>query len=242
MKVLLVDDESLARQRLRRLLAELPGCEVVAEAENGQQALDACQQLRPELVLMDIRMPVMDGLTAAGRLAEQSQPPAIIFCTAYDDYAVQAFEASAVGYLLKPVSRDKLQQAVQKAQRLNQAQLAALQAPVEGDASSHLSVRSHQGVELIAVADIRYFFADQKYVSVLYRGGEALLDQSLKQLEQRFGEQFVRVHRNALVAVAAIQGLQRCDQGFRIKLADIDQGPLISRRHLPEIRALMEKL
>ena len=240
MRVMLVDDEALARQRLARLLEAVAGCEVVAQAENGEQAIAEWQRWQPELILMDIRMPVLDGLAAARQLAEQPQPPAIIFCTAYDDHAVQAFEASAVGYLLKPVKREQLQQALQQARRLNQAQLAALAG--ESGGGEHLSLQSHRGVELVRLADVRYFQAEQKYVTVHHRGGEALLNESLKELEQRFEGQFVRVHRNALVLQAAIEGLQRCPQGYRVKLADIAQGPLVSRRHLPQLRQLLARL
>jgi two-component system response regulator AlgR len=245
MRVLIVDDEPLARQRLARLLDQIGEHEVVAEAAHGEQAIDLWRQHQPPLVLMDIRMPGVDGLAAARVLSAETTPPAIIFCTAYNDYAVEAFDASAVGYLLKPVNRDKLQQAIAKAQQLNQAQLSALQSELAEDgpdARSHIAARSHQGIELIAVEEIRYFLAEQKYVTVVHGDGEVLIDDTLKELEQQFAQQFIRVHRNALVAVKHIRGLQKMAEGYRLKLADLEQGPLVSRRHLSEVRALLDKL
>ena len=241
MKVMVVDDEPLARQRLRRMLETLPDCEIVAEAGNGAEAVELWRQTRPSLVLMDIRMPGMDGLEAAQELSRQDTPPAIIFCTAYNDYALEAFDASAVGYLLKPVSRDKLVETMEKAQQLNQVQLAALEKS-EASSGDHISARNHTGVELIAIDDVRYFLADQKYVTVFHRGGEVLIDETLKELEQRFDQQLLRVHRNALVAVKAIRGLDKAEEGYRVRLVDIDQGPVVSRRHLPSVKALLEKL
>ena len=240
MRILVVDDEPLARQRLVRLLGELEDCQVVAEADNGQQAMDLWQQHQAELVLMDIRMPGMDGLAAAEALAQEAAPPAIIFCTAYNDYAIDAFEAEAVDYLLKPVTLSKLQKALMKAKRLNQLQLAAL--GETGQSPIHISARTSNGVELIPVNEIDYFLADQKYVTVYYRQGEVLIDDPLKELEKQFADNFIRVHRNALVSIAAIRGLERCDEGMRIKLANVQQGPLVSRRHLPSVRTLLDKL
>jgi two-component system response regulator AlgR len=242
MKILVVDDEPLARQRLLRLVADLNDCEVVAEAENGEQAINLWRQHQTELVLMDIRMPGMDGLAAAQVLAAEPAPPAIIFCTAYNDYAIEAFEASAVDYLLKPVNREKLQTALNKAQKLNQLQLAALHDEEPSAGRGHISARSHNGIELIAIDDIRYFYAEQKYVTVYHHQGEVLIDDSLKELERQYENDFVRVHRNALVAIASIKGLERCADGIRVKLADIEQGPLVSRRHLPAVRVLLDRL
>ena len=240
MKLLIVDDEPLARSRLCRLIEQQEGYEVVAEAENGQQALESlCYQ--PDIILMDIRMPVMDGLTAARSIADSEDPPVLIFCTAYGDYALEAFEANAVDYLLKPVSREKLKQSLEKARRLNKLQLISLTENI-GEQRSHISATTTRGVELVALEDVRYFRADLKYVTVFHREGELLIDESLKELEQEFGQRFVRVHRNALVAVAHIQGLEKTDEGFRVKLENIAQGPLVSRRHLPKLRKLLQSL
>jgi two-component system, LytTR family, response regulator AlgR len=244
MKVLIVDDEPLARARLRRQLDSLPDAQVVGEADNGEQALQACAELRPQVVLMDIRMPGIDGLSAALQLAQQPDGPAVIFCTAYDEYAIAAFETNAVAYLLKPVNQEKLALALAKAERLSMAQLNALREPTPNTATrSHISAKSRRGMELIALADVRYFIADQKYVTVYHRHGEVLIDDTLKELEDEFGPRLLRVHRNALVACEHIVGLERIALGqYRIKLADIEHGPQVSRRHLSDVRRALEQL
>lgn len=241
MKLLIVDDEPLARSRLRRLVDQQQGYQVVAEAGNGQEALACFQQHHPDIILMDIRMPVMDGLSAARSMADSEEPPAVIFCTAYSDYALEAFDANAVDYLLKPVSREKLGQSLEKARRLNKPQLASL-AETIGEQRSHISASTPRGIELVALGDVRYFLADQKYVTVFHSQGELLIDDPLKELEQEFAQTFVRVHRNALVAIAHIQGLEKNGDSYRVKLAGVEQGPAVSRRHLPEIRKRIKSL
>lgn len=242
MKVLIVDDEPLARARLRRQLVELPAIEVIGEAENGEQALHACDNLQPQVVLMDIRMPGLDGLSAALKLAQKPTSPAVIFCTAYDDYAVEAFDANAVGYLLKPVSQEKLAAALQKAARLSASQLSALKPVAEQPESrSHITAKSRRGMEMIPLAEVRYFIADHKYVTVYHRFGEVLIDDTLKELEEEFGDKLLRVHRNALVVVEHVHGLERVGMGqYRVKLADIEHGPVVSRRHLSDVRKDLE--
>lgn len=244
MKVLIVDDEPLARARLRRQLEAMPDIRVVGEADNGERALQGCAQWQPQVVLMDIRMPGTDGLSAALELAQRPDAPAIIFCTAYEEYAIAAFETNAVAYLLKPVSQEKLAVALAKVQRLSLSQAQALQ-PIAQTPSrrSHISVKSRRGVELIALADVRYFIADQKYVTVYHGGGEVLIDDTLKELEDEFGDLLLRVHRNALVVRAQIAGLERIALGqYRIKLTDSTPGPQVSRRHLAEVRRALENL
>lgn len=242
-RVLIADDEPLARARLRRLLESTPGVVVVGEAENGEQALNACTQLAPHVLLLDIRMPGVDGLSVARTLAEQTEAPAVIFCTAYDDYAIEAFEANAIGYLLKPVNQEKLALALAKAERL-----AANRIPIVDDSPlprlrSHLSARSRRGVELLPLTQARYFLADHKYVTVYHAGGELLIDDTLKELEDEFGKRLLRVHRNALVMVDYVVGLERTGLGqYRIKLADITLGPTVSRRHLPLVREALAAL
>ncbi|WP_339669112.1 LytTR family DNA-binding domain-containing protein [Dasania marina] len=249
MKVLIVDDEPLARQRLARLVAEDEGYQVVAEADNGQQAITLVNEHHPDILLMDIRMPVMDGLAAARALMAMDEPPAVIFCTAYNDYALEAFDANAVGYLLKPVNRDKLSQALAQAQKLNKLQLASL---AEGDKQGaseqrhYISAKSSRGIELVPVADIRYFLADQKYVTIMYqREGqlvEILIDDTLKELEDEFDQQFIRLHRNALVAIRHLTGVDRRGSNFYARLAGVEQGPQVSRRHMPELRKFLSSL
>jgi len=249
MRVLIADDEPLARERLARLVAALPGYKVLPEmASNGQEALRLVEEQRPDIVLLDIRMPGLDGLQTAAKLCEHSDAPAVVFCTAHGEYALDAFAVSAVGYLLKPVRSEDLASALAKAQRPNRMQLASLGKAgnqVEtGQARSHISARTRKGIELIPIEDVLYFIADHKYVTLRHLGGEVLLDEPLKSLEDEFGDQFVRIHRNALVARNRIECLQRTSMGhFELCLKDLDDETLtVSRRHVPGVRRLMDRL
>lgn len=242
MKVLIVDDEQLARERLARMVSALDGYAVVGEASNGLAALEQAQGLEPEVVLLDIRMPGMDGLETARHLAELTEPPAVIFCTAYEEHAVQAFDLQAVGYLLKPVRGENLAAALAKAQRVNKAQLMAL-GEQDVQRRTHISARTRRGIELIPLEDIRYFQADQKYVTVRHKGGEVIIDEPLRDLEEEFGELFVRIHRNALIAAGHIEGLERSAGGqSEIRLRDIGESLAVSRRHLAGVRRIMKQL
>jgi len=175
MKILIVDDEQPARMRLRGMVQQLNGYEVVAEAGNGKQALEACQTHQPDVVLLDIRMPGMDGLEAADHLSKLDTPPAVIFTTAYNDYALSAFKTHAVDYLLKPVRKENLQQALTAAHRLNRAQLQAIGAAEAKHAEpSHISARVKGNILLIPVNSIYFFQAEHKYVTVCYPDGEAI--------------------------------------------------------------------
>jgi len=243
MRVVIADDEAPARARLRRLAEGIAGVEVAAEAADGAEAVAVCRSQRPDLVLLDIRMPGMDGLAAARELANLERPPAIIFVTAYDEHALEAFEAEAVDYLLKPVRRERLEKALQRARRPTPAQLEALGLASEPGGRSHLRVRLRDRVELIPVADVFYFRAEQKYVVVRHDGGEALLEESLKQLEEEFGAALVRVHRNALVARGALAGLEQAPDGtWRVILRGCEDRPEVSRRHLPAVRRLLQEM
>jgi two-component system response regulator AlgR len=239
MKIMIVDDEALARDRLRSLIDELGGHEIVAEAANGHKALEALDESGAELVLLDIRMPGMDGMEVARHLLEFNQPPAVIFVTAYDQHALEAFEANAVDYLLKPVRKERLEQALNKAGQLTRAQLEEVQ-EVQG-ARSHICARARGRVQLIPVEDIIFFMADQKYVTLLYPEGEVLIEEPLKQLEDEFGDCFIRIHRNALVAADQLQGMEKSsDGGYFALLKDSDKKLEISRRHVPGIRKLLK--
>ncbi|MGE0621785.1 MAG: LytR/AlgR family response regulator transcription factor [Pseudomonadales bacterium] len=242
MKILIVDDEQLARDRLSRMIGGFADHEVVGEAANGVEAVKVAASMQPEVVLMDIRMPGMDGLEAARHFADLDEPPAVIFCTAYEEHAVEAFDLQAVGYLLKPVRKENLEAALGKAQRVNKAQLAAL-ADEQPPRRTHISARTRRGIELIPVDDVRYFQADQKYVTVRHREGEVIIDETLKELEEEFGERFVRVHRNALVAARHIIGLNRLPDGqYQIRLKDVDEPVDISRRHVAAVRKVVKSL
>lgn len=246
MKILIADDEPLARERLTRLLKKIPHSHVLEpSAENGQQALDLVNQLKPDIILLDIDMPGLDGLQVAAQLCELSDAPAVVFCTAHDEYALQAFEVSAMGYLVKPVRLEQLQAALDKAQRLSRLQLASLsRAPSTAEAArTHLSARSHKGIELVPIEDVIHCMADNKYVTVRHMNGETLIDESLKSLEDEFTERFVRIHRNALVSRSYIERLQRSPHGHHeLYLRDVSEPLTVSRRHVAGIRKLMDTL
>lgn len=246
MKVLICDDESLARERLQRFLRDMDGYEVVGEAENGEVALQQVAALQPDIVLLDLRMPVMDGLVCAEKLAQLAHPPAVIFCTAYDEHALAAFQVQAIGYLLKPVRREQLAEALARATRINRAQLETVRQSNgdEGDACrSHITAKTHRGIELIPVDDVRYFLADQKYVTVRHGSGEVLIDETLKDLETEFGQRFIRIHRNALLALPFLDGLELMSPGqYQVRIKGIEERLVVSRRHLPDLRDTMQKL
>lgn len=243
MRVLVVDDEKLARDRLSRMVEQVDGCVVAGQAANGLEAVQLTQSAAPDIVLLDIRMPGMDGLEAARHIAELEAPPAVIFCTAYEEHAIEAFNVQAVGYLLKPVRREDLQRSLTTAKRTNKAQLAALSDEDGGGARTHISARTRRGIELVPVDDIRYFQADQKYVTVRHSEGEILIDETLRELEEEFGERFIRIHRNALIAVAYIEGLERDDQGhYRVRLRGLEDRLDVSRRHVAGLRKFVLKL
>lgn len=248
MHILVVDDEALARQRLCRMIESLDGYEVVGEAGNGAQALEAIGTLDPDVVLLDVRMPGQDGMEAARGIAELTDPPAVIFCTAYDEYALQAFDTLAVGYLLKPVEKMQLQAALDKAESLNKAQLAVLARQMNGtprplmQQRNHISAKTRRGVELVPIDQIYCFVADHKYVTVLHGDGETLIDDTLKELETEFPQQFVRVHRNALVAISRIEGMERIDGHYQLRLSATDYRPVVSRRHVAAIKELLLNL
>ncbi|HYQ39722.1 MAG TPA: LytTR family DNA-binding domain-containing protein [Pseudomonas sp.] len=248
MNVLIVDDEPLARERLARLLGQLDGYRVLEPcASNGEEALALIDSLKPDIVLLDIRMPGLDGLQVAARLCEREAPPAVIFCTAHDEFALEAFQVSAVGYLVKPVRPEALEEALHKAQRPNRVQLAALTRPAaegQGVPRSHISARTRKGIDLIPLEQVIYFIADHKYVTLRHEHGEVLLDEPLKALEDEFGERFVRIHRNALVARERIERLQRTALGhFQLYLRGLgDEALTVSRRHVAGVRKLMNEL
>lgn len=247
LKVMLVDDEGLARERLKRMLATSDTYQVVAEAANGEEALKQAKQHMPDIVLMDIRMPKVDGLQAARQLAGIDEPPAIIFCTAYDEYAIDAFDVQAVGYLLKPVRQEALTEALGRAQRLSRVQLQALISENEpssvADKRLHLTVTTMTGMELLPLENITHFRADHKYVVAFCQGRERVVDESLKALEQEFAPRFLRIHRNCLVSVAHIDSIRRASSGgSELVLRGVSETLAISRRHLAQVKAVMQCL
>ncbi len=237
MKILVVDDEALARQRLSQLVAELgPPYEVVGEAANGEEAVQQYQKLGADLVLMDIRMPGLDGLQAAKRLSETEHPPAVIFTTAYEEHALDAFDTAAQGYLLKPIRRERLLAALERSQRLTRTQInASAETPVP-----QLRASYRGGVKMLPLDEVIYLRAEAKYVVARYEAGELLLEESLKSLQEKYADWLLRIHRNALIAKSCLAGLEK-DQGApRVVLRGCDETLEISRRHLPEIRRLLK--
>jgi len=240
MRLLIADDEPLARERLRRMVAEFPGYEVVAEAGDGETTIRGVREQAVDVVLLDLHMPGMDGLQVARMLCELDLPPAVIFTTAHSEHALSAHNIQAAGYLLKPVRRDDLAAALTRARRPSRAQVATLAGLDLTATPGYISARTRDGVERVAVADILYFWADQKYTSVYHLGGELLIEQSLLTLEEQLSDAFMRVHRKALVARRHIIGLRLDnDDGPMLTLRHCrDQVP-VSRRRLAEVRALL---
>jgi two-component system response regulator AlgR len=237
-KVLIVDDESLARIRLQRLLEKNSDIDVVGEARNGLEAVQMAHLYLPGVVLMDVRMPEMDGLDAARQIAKMVPPPAVIFCTAFEDFALRAFDAKAFAYLLKPIKANELSEALQRAASATRAQLNG-QAPSH---RRHLCSRTHNGLELVAVEQIRLLQADQKYITAYTAEGETVLSDTLKDIEKEFSQLFIRVHRSALVARNAIEGLTYTEGHLAVKIRDIEIQPIVSRRLEPKLRQLLPQL
>jgi len=244
MKILVVDDEPPARQRLSSLIEELGApYELAGEAADGAEALRQFERCGADLVLMDIRMPGMDGLEAARRLAEHEHPPAVIFTTAYEEHALEAFESSARDYLLKPVRRERLLAALQRCQRLTRSQLDAAAALVARSRETpQLSVNYRGGVRTLPLDQVIYLRADSKYVVARHSEGELLLEESLKSLEERYGAWFLRIHRNALVSRHSLRSLERGADGIhRVLMRGCDETLEVSRRHLADLRRMLKR-
>jgi two-component system response regulator AlgR len=244
MRLLLVDDEPLARQRLAALVAELGGHEIAGQAGNGREAVELAEELAPDVVLLDIQMPVMDGLEAARHLAGMPQPPAVVFCTAFDQHALAAFEAAAVDYLVKPVRLERLGEALERARRQRSSTPAPLPETVhQGRRRSHLSARLRGSLRLIPIDEIRYLQAEEKYVVVHHSRGEDLIEESLKSLESEFADRFIRIHRNCLVASEEFAELRRGADGQVHAVLRSGGNPLeVSRRCLPVLRERLKHL
>ena len=237
LKVLIVDDEAPARDRLARLVEETDGYRVVGQAANGLEALDRVADTRPDIVLLDIRMPEMGGIEAARHLSGMEQPPAVVFTTAYDQYALEAFESEAVGYLLKPVRRRRLERALKHAGRLSSNQLKSLGGSDRAAPRKHISARVGDSLRLVPVEEILFFRADQKYVTVHHKGGEEIIDDSLKSLSEELAPDFIRIHRSLLVAVSAIDALDRDAEGRQwVSLRGWDEPLPVSRRQVAELK------
>ncbi|GMQ92117.1 MAG: alginate biosynthesis regulator AlgR [Gammaproteobacteria bacterium] len=238
MRVLIVDDEKLARDRLRELLYDIGDYTVIGEAMNGNEAVEKTMELNPDILLMDIRMPGMDGLEAAMHLMGSENPPSVIFTTAYDQHALDAFEVNAVDYLLKPIRKDRLANALGKARKLTLKQLSEVnQAREEMPARTHISVHMRGNIRLVPVQDIIYFLADSKYIVIKTDKEEHLIEDSLISLEKEFDEMFLRIHRNAIVATGFIKGIEKSPSGsWQVVLKDTEKKLDVSRRHTASVR------
>ena len=245
MDILICDDEPLAVERLSRLVTQM-GHQVIATAAYGQEAIEMVQFYQPDVVLLDIQMPEMDGLTCAQYLRQLEPSPAIVFCTAYDQHALDAFKSHAEGYLLKPIMQQELQQVLDQLTKLTQAQMSNLKQKEDMDNQTQrhqIAAKTYRGVELVPVENIYYFLADQKYVTVRHRNGSVLIDETLKDLEHEFGDAFIRIHRNALVSVHFLEGLEVVNSGqYQVRCRELDERLAVSRRHLPGLRERLHKL
>ncbi len=241
--VLIVDDESPARSRLRQLIEDIGEWQIAGEAAHGRQALDLCERLDPDVVLLDIRMPEMDGIEVAQHLTTFEHGPAVIFTTAYSDYAIQAFDAQAIGYLVKPVRRERLERALEQAARLSRQEMDALAAASgAGGRRTRICVRTVKGLRIVPVSEILYFQADQKYVTLVLPDGEEVTDETLKDLETEFSADFIRIHRNTLVAVKHLQRIEVTPDGRSLAwLASRDQPLPISRRLVADVKRRIQQ-
>lgn len=250
LRILIVDDEAPARARLRDLLADLAAelpTTVVAEAADGLEALARLDEVEADVALVDIRMPRLDGIELARHLARRPSPPAVIFATAYDQYAVKAFELSAVDYLLKPVRAARLAEALKKAARSADAAAAVVQAAEAIAPGGRRQLRcSERGkVLLVPVAEVLYFKAELKYVTARTREREYLLEESLAQLETEFVGRFLRIHRNCIVARSAVAGFEREHEDggethWALLLKGLGERLPVSRRQWPQVKAALD--
>ncbi len=238
MKVLVVDDEPLARDRLIRLMQDMDTIDGAGVATNGIDALHKLSTSDYDVVLLDIKMPGQSGLDVAEQIKKMPNPPAVIFCTAYDEYALDAFRVNAHSYLLKPIQRQALVDALQGCQALNRAQVQALSST---SSVPSISFQNGREKERLPLSDIYYFRADQKYVSLYCERGERIVDASLKVLEEQYANYLVRIHRNCLVYRPRVEKLYRDKEGgFWLNLKGVEAPLAVSRRHAKDLKLLFD--
>jgi two-component system response regulator AlgR len=245
LKVVLVDDEAPARSRLKELIADCAPrapAKVVGEAANGREALEVLASVKADLVLVDIRMPQMSGIEFARHAQLLASPPAIIFVTANDEYAIKAFELRALDYLLKPVRRARLLAALERARGLAAPSGEALRG-LESAPRRHLPAPERGRITLVPVSEILYLKAELKYVTIRTAEREHLLEESLSHLEQEFAEAFVRIHRNCLAAKSRIRGFEKTEvqdgeHGWVVLLDGCAEKLPVSRRQWPLVKEL----
>jgi two-component system response regulator AlgR len=236
LRVAITDDEAPARSRLKDLLEDIRAAiplEVVGEAQSGRDLLELLAESPADVVLLDIRMPEMDGIEVAQHLMKLEEPPYVIFTTAYDDYALKAFELHAIDYLVKPIRLRRLHDALARVRSITRLSLDVLHS-IAPRARTHLSAQERGRVTLIPVEEILYLRAELKYVTVRTAQREHLLEESLSRLEQEFADRFVRVHRNCLVARAHVEGFERepgeGEARWVVRMRGLDERLPVSRR------------
>jgi two-component system response regulator AlgR len=245
LRVLVVDDEALARARLATLLGDCsnPAATVQAQAAQAVQAMEYLQHQTFDVVLLDIHMPGTSGLQLAQVLRTLAQPPALIFVTAHAEHALQAFELDATDYLTKPVRLERLQAALQKAERFLQNRTAAAPVAQEQDV---LIIQDRNRTERLPLSEVIYFKAELKYITVRTATRHFILDGSLGELEEKYGQRFLRVHRNALIAKHAARALQKHHdpeegEGWALRLQGVSELLLVSRRQLAAVREMLAR-
>ena len=246
-RILIVDDEAPARRRLRDVLDD---CRehfplmIADEAANGVEAIDVINRGGIDIVLTDIRMPIMDGIEVARHVAKLPNPPKLIFVTAFDQYAVKAFELNAIDYLLKPIRQERLLSALGKAMAIKPAVAEAIAAGAQAR-RKHLSIQERGRIILVPLDDVLYLKAELKYVTVRTAQKEFLLEESLTKLEDEFADMFTRIHRNTLVATEAVAGFEKVADGAREAddgLANTDRTEGGGSHWVVNIKGIPEKL
>lgn len=234
--VLIVDDEQPARDRMRRLLEPMADYHAAGEAANGAEALERIRELKPDIVLLDISMPGMDGMALAQALQDDGGGPAVVFCTAYQDQALRAFEVEAVDYVVKPVRAERLAKALEKAARF-------IGSAEEEDEQHFLRSTVGGKVVLTPIARVICLVAEDKYTTVVHEGGTTVVDESLTELENCYPSFFFRIHRNALVSRRHLRGLERTPEGVtHALLSGTDRKPEVSRRNVSSLRKLLSDI
>ena len=247
LRLFIADDEPPARERLKALLDDIrPDCatEVVGEAGNGLEVLDRLPASGAEVLVLDINMPGLSGLEVARHLAPLEARPAVIFVTAHDAHAVEAFELNALDYLLKPVRAARLKAALWKAHLGGPPGLDSL-ARVQAGPRAHFSIVERNRIRLVPLAEIVYFKAELKYVTLRTNAQMHLIEESLVSLEKEFADTFLRIHRNCLVARNAITGFERAavsteeESHWEVLLDGVPERLPVSRRQWAEVRELL---
>lgn len=241
--IIIADDEAPARNRLSDLLGDIENANLVGAAKNGKEAIELAEAHSPDLLILDIRMPLMDGIEAAQHAQQLAKIPKIIFATAYDSYAINAFDLNAIDYLLKPIRLERLQAAINKVSALMPNQLENIK-PLQ-DVRSHLSISERGKIILVPMHEVIYFRAEQKYTTVRTRDNEYLFEESLTQLETELADTFLRLHRNSLVSKAHISGFEKQDvsdsggkdQQWVALLKEVSETIPVSRRQLHLIKS-----